>query len=110
MGIRKTKRKIKAATDQAIYNAKVRYFSAPRLWQRLPDGDFIYTPLKMNWQDRRALFNGKYEADEVAIMDRFQKVDVIIEAGANIGFVARHAMARLNPGGIYIAVEPNPAS
>lgn len=56
------------------------------------------------------LLQGRYEGAEVEILrNHFRPAAAIIEIGANIGYVARIAMEeKLQAGGRYIAVEPNP--
>jgi FkbM family methyltransferase len=76
-----------------------------------PDGQVFDVPPNMNPLDRHALKHGNYESDEIGVLRQFFKRETgtIIDIGANIGVVARYAIAeRLGSGGLYVCVEPNP--
>ena len=82
----------------------------PGLGQWTMSGDFYATPAEWSPHDRFGLFRGRYETEELKLLEKVQPSQLIIELGANIGFVGRHAISRVVPGGTYVCVEANPKS
>ena len=77
-----------------------------------PDGQIFAVPPTMNANDCLAIFSGTYEHYETQLLRSwFQSDHTIVEIGANVGVVSRYAfMEKLQEGGSYICVEPNPVS
>jgi FkbM family methyltransferase len=78
-----------------------------------PDGQTFDVPSKINPSDYFALRQGNYERDEIGVLKHFFRPEkgMIIEAGANLGVVARYAIAeKLARGGTYVCIEPNPTA
>lgn len=78
----------------------------------VPNGQVFDIPPGMDDYSRCALFAGRYERLEIALLKQwFREDSTIIEVGSNIGVVARYAfLEKLKAGGTYICVEPNPRS
>ena len=77
-----------------------------------PDGQVFDVPDTMAANECLAIAAGSYEHDEIAILRQLFKPDhTVIEIGANIGVVSRYAfLEKLEDGGTYFCVEPNPLS
>jgi FkbM family methyltransferase len=58
---------------------------------------------------RLKMLTGRYEAAEIALMRRFLRArDVIVDAGANVGYLTRFFAQAVGPLGKVYAFEPNP--
>jgi FkbM family methyltransferase len=81
-----------------------------RLWA--VDGQVYNVLPDMYGLDYFGIAMGRYERAEIETLKRrFRNDHTIIEIGANIGVLARHAfMEKLEDGGTYICVEPNKKS
>jgi FkbM family methyltransferase len=75
-------------------------------------GQSFAVPSGWRLKNRLSLFLNRYEGNDIELLRKwFKPVDVIVEIGANIGVVARYAfLNKLNDGGNYICIEPNPRS
>ncbi|MDP9127011.1 MAG: FkbM family methyltransferase [Pseudomonadota bacterium] len=76
-----------------------------------PDGHIYTVPAHMNRNDCASIMLGRYEKAEISLLGGMRPDHTIVEIGANIGVLARHAFeTRLADGGKYVCVEPNPES
>jgi len=58
---------------------------------------------------RLKMLTGRYEAVEIALMRRFLRAgDVIVDVGANVGYLTRFFAQAVGPFGKVYAFEPNP--
>jgi FkbM family methyltransferase len=58
---------------------------------------------------RLKMLTGRYEATEIALMRRFLRAgDVIVDVGANVGYLTRFFAQAVGPLGKVYAFEPNP--
>jgi len=58
---------------------------------------------------RLKMLTGRYEAAEIALMRRFLRArDVIVDVGANVGYLTRFFAQAVGPLGKVYAFEPNP--
>ncbi len=63
------------------------------------------TPWGFNFAGHKAMANGSFEPDETKVVRRLlTEVDVLVNAGANVGYYCCHALSMGKP---VIAVEPN---
>lgn len=80
---------------------------------RTLSGSTYFVPPAFHPNDLLDLWSGKYELCERQLLKHpaAQNQRLIVEAGANIGVLASHAIkGNLAPGGSYVAIEANPTA
>jgi FkbM family methyltransferase len=84
----------------------------PWATRNLVSGQSFTVPSGWPLKNRLSLLLNRYEGVDIKLVGKwFEPDDTIIEIGANIGVVARYAfLKKLNDGGNYICIEPNPRS